>query len=72
DLPYQATLPADETGARLAENVESDDFSALPSPTLPLWLTLGAVGSLAALLLGGVILLRTFVRKSQKKGTAQR
>lgn len=54
DLPYQVTIPADETGMRLARNIESGDFSELPSPTLPISLTLGVLGVLVAVSLGAV------------------
>lgn len=67
DLPYQVTIPADETGMRLAQNIESGDFSELPSPTLPTSLTLGVLAILLAGLLGAVVLLAGLRRRSKSK-----
>lgn len=52
---------------RLAQNIESGDFSELPSPTLPISLTLGVLAILIAGLVGALALLAGLWRKSKSK-----
>lgn len=63
DLPYHVVLPADETGAWLAESAEGGALSGPPGATLPLWLTLGGLGTLATVSTGATALALRLTKK---------
>jgi len=66
-IPFEVKLPATETSRQLIRNITANDFSVLPSPTLPLYYLFIAIGLLIIIVLSIVLVTRKVIKRRRKK-----